>query len=255
MEGTKVISFSNQKGGVGKTSLTLHLSGVMAEHGHKVLLIDLDPQGNLSSFFINNIYGLENTIREVLLDEMDPREILTKTSFPNIDILPANITLSDLDARLAGSDDAQYLLSDSISEILPNYDYVLMDCPPSLSRATKMAFVASTHYLIPIECQEWSVKGAGQLLAFVETIKKRANSNLELLGFVINKMTGRRKIELEFNELLRSTYQDKVFTTELRNTVAFTEAITSRLPINYYSPKSTEAISFRNLFEEIRLRV
>jgi chromosome partitioning protein len=255
MSNPKIISFSNQKGGVGKTSLTLHLSGIIEEAGNKVLLIDLDPQGNLSSFFLDNIYELDKTIREVLIDELDVSCALNKTRYANIDLLPANLTLSDLDAKLAGSDDAQYLLMDSISDILDNYDYVLIDCPPSLSRATKMAFVTSTHYIIPIECQEWAVKGSGQLLAFVDTIKRRANQDLELLGFVINKLSGRRKIESEFNEILRSTYKDKVFKTELKNAVAYTEAITSRMPINYYSPKSYEAECFVNLFEELKLRV
>ncbi|MGE5682318.1 MAG: ParA family protein [Bacillota bacterium] len=255
MNSPKIISFSNQKGGVGKTSLTIHLSGVIEEAGHRVLLIDLDPQGNLSSFFLENIYELDKTIREVLVDEIDASCVVCSTRFPNIDILPANLTLSDLDAKLAGSDDAQYILMDSISDIISNYDFVLIDCPPSLSRATKMAFVASTHYVIPIECQEWAVKGAGQLLAFVDTIKRRANSNLELLGFVINKLSGRRKIESEFNEILRNTYEEKVFSTELKNAVAYTEAITSRLPINYYSPKSNEADCFTNLFEEMKQRV
>lgn len=255
MNYTKVISFSNQKGGVGKTSLTIHLSGVIEEAGHKVLLIDLDPQGNLSSFFLDNIYDVDKTVREVLVDEIDAACVLQKTRFSNIDILPANLTLSDLDAKLAGSDDAQYLLMDSISDIIRNYDYVLIDCPPSLSRATKMAFVASTHYVIPIECQEWAVKGAGQLLGFVDAIRKRANSELELLGFVINKLSGRRKIESEFNEILRTTYQDMVFKTELKNAVAYTEAITSKMPINYYSPKSIESGCFASLFEEMKIRV
>ncbi len=254
MKNTRIISFSNQKGGVGKTSLTVHLAGVINEANYRVLLIDLDPQGNLSSFFIDNIYNLEKTTREMLIDELPSEEAIYKTNFENIDLMPSNITLSDLDAKLAGTDDAQYILQDALEEVKHRYDFILIDCPPSLSRATKMALVASTHFIIPIECQEWAVKGAAQLLAFVESIRKRSNPELSLLGFIINKLSSKRKIESEFNELLRFTYKEQVFETEFKNMVIYTEAVTFKQPINYYNPQSFEAESFRNFFKEILSR-
>lgn len=255
MNKAKIISLSNQKGGVGKTSLTVHLSGVMAEKNLRVLLIDLDPQGNLSSFFLENIYDIETTAREMILEGLEAKEVLQKTRFENIDVIPANITLSDLDAKLAGVDDAQYILMDCIRGVVDQYDFILIDCPPSLARATKMALVASTHLIVPIECQEWAVKGAAQLLTFVDSVKLRANPVLQLLGFVINKYNNRRRIELEFNGILRDNFNNRVFDTELRNVVVYTEAVTSRQPINYYAPQSNEALSFRNLLGEILNRV
>lgn len=249
-----IISFSNQKGGVGKTSLSLHLSGVIADSDKKVLVVDLDPQGNLSSFFLENIYALDETVRELVLEELDVSRVIKPTEYENIDIVPSNITLSDLDARLAGSDDAQYLLMDMLEDVRATYDYILIDCPPSLSRATKMALVASTHFIVPIECQEWAITGAGQLLAFTDSIKKRANPELELLGFVINKFNRRRRIEAEYNDILRERFPGKVFNTELKNLVVYTEAVTAKKPINFYAPGSEESQAFLELFEEIQKR-
>jgi chromosome partitioning protein len=248
----KKISFANQKGGVGKTSITLHTSGALAELGKKVLAIDLDQQGNLSSVFIDNIYTLPLTVADILLEDGVPiKDVIQKTPLENIDILPANLALSDLDARLAGDDDAQYYLLEELEDIEKQYDYILMDCPPSLGRATRISLVAADYVIIPIECQEWAVKGSSQLLSYIDKVQKRANPKLDIMGFVINKFDSRRSIEVSYKEVLRENYGDRILKTEFKNNVQYTEATTARLPITKYLPNSAQANAFRELAQEI----
>lgn len=255
MKKPTIIAITNSKGGTGKSTITINLAGIISEKNLRTLVIDLDAQGNLSSFFLDDIYSLKYTVRDLLLAEQPSKKAIYKTSYENIDVIPANITLADLDSKLAGVDDAQFLLKDALHDSAMNYDYILMDCPPSLSRATKMALVSSTHYLVPIEAQQWSVIGAEQLFAFVDSIKKRANPKLKFIGFILNKLTGRRKIESEYNEILHEKYPGLVLDTEIKNMVAFAESITDGKPINYYAPSSQEAETFRNIYKELVNRV
>jgi chromosome partitioning protein len=246
------ITFANQKGGVGKTSITLHTSGALAELGKRVLAIDMDQQGNLSSVFIDNIYQLPLTVADLLdADGSDIEEVIQKTSFENINILPANLTLSDLDARLAGDDDSQYYLLEHLEEIESQYDYILIDCPPSLGRATRISLVASNSVIIPIECQEWAVKGSAQLTSYIDKVQKRANPELELLGFVINRFDARRSLEQSYKEVLIETFANKIFKAEFHNNVQYAEASTARQPITSYLPASKQAESFREFVKEI----
>lgn len=244
------IAIANQKGGVGKTTISIGMAGVLAEMGKTVLLIDMDQQGNLSSAFIDNIHALPATVFELLVDEAEINDVLYRTQIDRINLLPANLALSELDSRLAGDDDAQYFLMEALEEVKNVYDYVIIDCPPNLGRATRMALVAANSILVPIECQEWAVKGSSQLDAYVEKVKKRANPSLEILGFVINKYDPRRTLEATYNQALREKYKDKIFPTEFHNNVQYTEAATARLPINYYLPHSKQAEHFRNFINE-----
>ncbi len=246
------LAITNQKGGVGKTTISIGMAGVLSEMGHRVLLVDMDQQGNLSSSFLDNIHALEHTVAELLIeDDIDIRKVIRQTRIPNIDILPANLSLSDLDVKLAGDDDAQYYLLEALEEVDSHYDYIIIDCPPSLGRATRLALIAANGLLVPIECQEWAVKGSSQLESYVEKVKQRANPNLEILGFVINKLDPRRSIEATYNKVLREKYPDKIFKTEFHNNVQYTEAATAKKPINYYLPSSKQAEAFREFIKEI----
>lgn len=249
----KVIAVANQKGGVGKTSVCLHTAGVLAELDAKTLLVDMDQQGNLSSVFVKNIYKLDHTIADLLNEDpaLDVPDVIKSTHIKNIDLLPANLSLSDLDARLAGDDDAQFYLFEALQSIKNNYDYILIDCPPNLGRATRMALVAAQSVLIPIECQDWAFIGSNQMVALIERVKKRANPKLELLGFVINKYTARRTLEQDYNKALRNQYGGKIFKTEFRNHVQYTEASAERLPITHYQPKSEQANAYRQMVQEL----
>jgi chromosome partitioning protein len=245
------IAFANQKGGVGKTTLTMGTAGVLSEMGKSILLVDMDQQANLSSAFIDQVHTLSPTVADMLIDDEDVGNIIRQTEFDGIDLIPANLALSDLDTRLAGDDDAQFYLLESLQDISDRYDYILIDCPPNLGRATRMALVAAHGLLVPIECQEWAVKGSSQIQTYVDRVRRRANPDLRVLGFVINKYEKRRSLETTYNQVLRDTYLDQIFRTEFNNHVQYTEAATAKQPVNYYLPKSTQANVFREFTKEL----
>jgi len=247
-----IIAIANQKGGVGKTNITFNLSGALAEKNKRILLIDLDQQGNLSSVFLDNIYNLKATVTDILLDdEIAISEIIQKTSFQNIDIIPSNIELSKIDLQLAGEPDAQYFLADKLKDIKDNYDYIIIDCPPSLGLATRIGLVAADQVIIPVECQEWAIKGTAYLRGAITKIRKRANPKLKIMGYLINKFVGRRKLEEVYRDTILENFKDKVFKVVLKNSVKYAETATFKKPITTYLPSSEQAEEYRKLAKEI----
>ncbi|MEA1939897.1 MAG: ParA family protein [Candidatus Caldatribacteriota bacterium] len=248
----KIIAIANQKGGVGKTNVAFNLAGALAESGQKLLLIDMDQQANLSSAFLNKIYELEFTITNLFLDdEIDLSKVIYKTPFKNIDIVPSNIEMSKIDLQLAGEPDAQYFLADKLEGLYHEYDFIIIDCPPNLGLATRIGLVAANKVIIPLECQEWAVKGTVYLRGAITKIKKRANPNLEIMGYLINKYVSRRKLEDVYHENILENFKDKVFNVELKNSVKYAEAVTFRKPITSYLPSSEQAECYRKLTQEI----
>jgi len=247
-----IIAIANQKGGVGKTNITFNLSGALAEKNKRILLIDLDQQGNLSSVFLDNIYNLKTTVADILLDnDTAISGVVQKTSFQNIDIIPSNIDLSKIDLQLAGEPDAQYFLADKLKEIKDNYDYIIIDCPPSLGLATRIGLVAADQIIIPMECQEWAVKGTIYLRGAITKIRKRANPKLKIMGYLINKFVGRRKLEEVYRDTIFESFKDKVFKVSLKNSVKYAETATLKKPITTYLPSSEQAEEYRKLAKEI----
>jgi chromosome partitioning protein len=248
----KVIAIANQKGGVGKTNVAFNLSGALAEKKGRILLIDLDQQGNLSSAFLDSIYNLEITVADVLLDDAIPiLRAIQKTSFQNIDIVPSNIDLSKIDLQLAGEPDAQYFLADKLKEIGDSYHYIIIDCPPSLALVTRIGLVAADEVIIPLECQEWAVKGTAHLRAAIGKIRKRANPKLKILGYLINRFDGRRKLEEVYRAAILESFKDEVFKVTLKNSIRYAEAATIKKPITTYLPVSVQAETYRRLDKEI----
>ena len=245
------IVFANQKGGVGKTSVCLHTAGALVDAGKRVLVVDLDQQGNLSSVFSKNIHSLQRTVADILLNGAKLPDVIQKTSIKHLDLLPANLSLSDLDARLAGDEDSQYYLAEAFKSVASVYDYILIDCPPSLGKSTRMALVAANGLVVPIECQDWAVKGSHQILAFVDRVKQRANPKLTFLGFVINKFSPRRRAEQDYYRALKKQYGKLVFKTEFNDLALFVEAAAARLPITMYKPRSDVANTFRKFSQEL----
>lgn len=247
-----IIAVANQKGGVGKTSIVFHLSGALAELGKRVLVIDLDQQGNLSSAFLDDIYTLEKTITDVFLDDHLPlKDIILPTQFECIQILPANLQLSQIDLQLASDFNAQFILADKLDELEDQYDYILVDCPPSLGLATLCALVASQGVIIPMECQEWATVGSIHLQDAMHKVRKRANPKLRLLGYVVNKYDGRRKLEEVYKNTLYTTYGDSVFKTVIRSSIRYVEASNNKSPITMHLPSSEQANTFRSLAKEV----
>lgn len=247
-----IVSVAAQKGGVGKTSLVVHLSGAFAEDGGKVLLCDLDQQHSLSTTFIDDVFSLDKTLKELLLDpDVLASQVLQRTNFESIDILPSNLGLGSIEYELHVDPDSQYLLADKLEEIKDDYTLVLIDCPPSLGIFTRLALVASDYVLIPLECSSYAVKSTMFLLEQINKVKKRANPQLEILGFVINKLDARRRLEQDYRELIREQFGDRVFETELKNSVRYAEAVTLKIPVNFYQSKSEQAQAYRELLKEI----
>lgn len=248
----KTIAIANQKGGVGKTNITFNLSGALAERKKRILLIDLDQQGNLSSALLNNIYNLDTTIVDILLDDAIPvKQVIQKTSFPNIDIIPSNIDLSRIDIQLAAEPDAQYFLVDKLKEIRDSYHYIFIDCPPSLGLATRIGLVAADEVIIPLECHEWAVKGTAYLRGAIAKIRKRANPKLKIMGYLINRFDGRRKLEEVYRDTILESFKGKVFKVHLKNSVKYAETATFKMPITSYLPSSEQAEEYRKLAREI----
>lgn len=247
----QVIAIANQKGGVAKTNVTFHLAGALLEKGYKILLIDADQQGNLSSTLLNNIYKLPKTLTNLLLDNTDPQEIIQKTPFDNLHILPANLTLGDIDLQLSSEPDAHYFLADKLEDIKNNYHYIIIDCPPSLGLATRIALVAADKVIIPIECQEYAIMGSKQLLTAINKVRRRTNPNLDVLGYLVVKYDKRTKLESQYLKTFRDIYKDQVFKTIIHRSIKYAEAVELGKPITSFLPHSKYAQAYRKLAEEI----
>jgi chromosome partitioning protein len=251
-----IISSAAQKGGAGKTSLAFHLSGATSETGLRTLVCDTDPQHSLSGTFLDNIYSSKKTLSELLTQpDLNASEVIHKTKFSNIDIIPCNLSLGAEEMTLITDPDSQYLLQTKLQEIRPNYDIIIIDTPPNLGPFTRMALVASDHVIIPMECSGYAVKSTLYLLELLIRIRKRANPNLGMLGFVINKLNPTRTIEQTYLRLIKEKFKPRVFQTEIRNSVKYLEATSARKPITHYQPRSEQAEHYRQLLKEIQQRL
>jgi len=248
----KRIGICNNKGGVGKTTICLCLAGAVAELDQRVLLVDMDQQGSLSSSFLPDIHNLPCVITEIIRDDQKPiKEIVKKTNYQNIDIVPANLSLGKLESELISERDSHYYLADKLEEIQDDYDIIILDSPPNLGLATWSVLTASEGVIIPLEAQDYSVKGTGYVHGLIQRVKKRANPQLNIIGYIINRYDGRRRIEQDFRAMIENHLGKKVFRHVLKDSVMYVEAVTLGKPITYFSPKSEHANAFRQIGEEV----
>ena len=248
----KKIGICNNKGGVGKTTICFCLAGALAEKGVKVLLVDMDQQGSLSSSFLNNIDELPVVITDALRDErLSLKEVVVNTRFKNIDLVPANLSLGELENDSLSDRDSHYNLADKLEEIQGDYDVILMDTPPNLGLATWSVLTATDGVIIPLEAQDYSVKGTGYVHGVIQKVRKRANPKLSILGYIINRYDGRRRIEQDFRSMIEKHLQEKVFKQVLKDSVKYVEAVTLKRPITYLAPKSEQAEAFRQISKEV----
>jgi chromosome partitioning protein len=248
----KKIGICNNKGGVGKTTICFCLAGALAEKGAKVLLVDMDQQGSLSSSFLDNIHDLPAVITDALRDErLSLKKVVVNTNFENIDLVPANLSLGEIENDFISDRDSHYYLADKLDEIQGQYDVILMDTPPNLGLATWSVLTATDGVIIPLEAQDYSVKGTGYVHGVIQRVRKRANPKLSILGYIINRYDGRRRIEQDFRSMIEKHLQEKVFKQVLKDSVKYVEAVTLKRPITDLAPKSEQAEAFRQISKEI----
>ena len=248
----KTIGICNNKGGVGKTTICFCLAGAFAEMGKKVLLVDMDQQGSLSSSLLHDINALHYTITDALLDgRISIKKVIQKTDFENIELVPANLGLGKMENELISERDSHYYLADKLDEIKDQYHIILVDSPPNLGLATWSVLTAADGVIIPLEAQDYSVKGTGYVHGVIEKVRKRANPNLSILGYIINRYDGRRRIEKDFKTMIERHLGERVFKQILKDSVKYVEAVTLGKPITHLAPKSEQAEAFRQISREI----
>jgi chromosome partitioning protein len=250
-----IIAIANQKGGVGKTTTAINLSAALAKSGKRVLLIDIDPQGNSSLTFLDP-REVEYSIYELLTDPSIPPEAVIKhTRLGGLDILPSRISLAKFESKLIGEFDAPFRLKDRLEPLHPNYDFILIDTPPTLGLITVNALVASDYLIIPIQSSYFALEGTDDLLETVEKVKARPNPKLQVLGIVITLHDKRTTLARDIFEQIKQVFGEKVFTTVISRSIRLEESPAYKETIFTFAPQSSGAVEYSSLCEEVISRV
>lgn len=249
----KMIAVANQKGGVGKTTTSINLSACLAEKGKKVLLIDIDSQGNTTSGLGFEKNDIKNTIYEVLRDEIDVEEAVVKIEncFDNLFLIPANRNLAGAEIELITAENMQFILKEKLEKIRDDYDFIILDCPPALGMLTVNAMTASDTVLVPIQCEFYALDGLSQLIYTINLIQKNLNPNLRMEGVVFTMFDARTNLSLQVVENVKDNLQQNIYKTIIPRNVRLAEAPSHGLPINLYDKKSTGAEAYGLLAEEV----
>ena len=251
---SKVIAIANKKGGVGKTTTAINLSACMAEAGKKVLIIDLDPQGNTTSGFGIDKTTVQNTVYELMLDECSIKEAVEKIDIDGVKdlyIIPSNVNLAGAEIELLGINEKEYILKNAVDYIADDYDYIFIDCPPSLNMLTVNAMTTADSVLVPIQCEDYALEGISQLMHTIDLVQQRLNSKLTINGVVFTMYDGRTNLSNDVVATVKDNLNTKIYKTIIPRNVRLAEAPSHGLPINIYDPKSAGAESYRNLAKEI----
>ena len=245
----KVISVANQKGGVGKTTTTVNLSTLLAKKGKKVLLIDTDPQGNATSG-LGVTKELENSVYDILVGEIGFDETIQETAIKNLKICPSNISLAGAEVELVSMMSREQRLKTKLDVIKDQYDYILIDCPPSLGLITLNAFTASDSVLIPVQCEYFALEGLGQLLNTVNLVKKHLNKNFEIEGALLTMYDARTNLSNQVVKEVKKYFENKVYKTVIPRNVRLSEAPSYGMPISIYDARSKGAKAYDKLTKE-----
>ena len=246
----KVVAIFNQKGGVGKTTTSINLAAGLGKLGKKILLIDLDPQGNTTSGLGIERDNVEYQIYDVLANDVDPEEVIIGTSAENVSIIPSNSELAGLEVELARQGDWEELLKDKLEPIRDKFDFIFIDCPPSLGILSVTGLIASNSVIIPIQCEYYALEGVSQLFKTIELVKSSYNPTIEIEGVVLSMFDGRTNLSIQVVEEVKNYFKGKVYTSIIPRNVRLAEAPSHGLSIMDYDNKSKGAEAYKDLAEE-----
>lgn len=247
----RIIAVANQKGGVGKSTTAINLSACLAEMGKRVLTIDIDPQGNTTSGLGADKANIENTIYELLLGECELMDCTIDVGIENLSLLPSNVNLAGAEIELIGTEGKEYILKTAIDVVRDNYDFVVIDCPPSLSMLTINAMTTADTVLVPIQCEYYALEGLSQLIHTIGLVQERLNPDLEIEGVVFTMYDARTNLSLQVVENVKSNLQQNIYKTIIPRNVRLAEAPSHGMPITIYDGRSAGAESYRLLAEEV----
>lgn len=247
----RVIAVANQKGGVGKTTTAVNLSSALAQKGEKVLVIDVDPQGNTTSGLGCDKNKAENTVYDVLVNGVDIKDAIIETPYFSMKIVPSNINLAGAEIELVGMNKREYLLKDAIDSVRDSFDFIIVDCPPSLGLVTVNALTSVDSVLIPVQCEYYALEGIAQLTNTINLIKNAYNPDIEIEGVLMTMFNGRTNLSIQVVEEVRKYFGRKVYKTLIPRNVRLSEAPGFGEPINVFDKHSTGAAAYDKLAEEV----
>ena len=251
----KIISFANQKGGVGKTTSCVNIAASLGVLGFRVLIIDLDPQGNATSGVGISKKGLKATTKELLTGEIPVDQIIQETPYKNLHVIPTNTALAGAEFELFDIDESEFRIKKGLESVKDNYDYILIDCPPSLGMLTINAFTASDGVIVPMQCEFYALEGLSQLMVTINRIKRMYNPELSITGILITMYNGRLLLSMQVIAELDKHYSDKIFRTKVSRNVKLTEAPSFGKPTYYHDKSSKGSKEYLEVAKELATRI
>lgn len=247
----KIIAVANQKGGVGKTTSTINLSAALAMKGMKVLVVDCDPQGNATSGIGIEKKQIENSVYELIIGECEIKDCICQSQIENLRVIPSTVNLAGAEIELIGMNEKEYIMKETLKQIKNDYDYIMIDCPPSLNILTVNALTAADTVLVPIQCEFYALEGLSQLIHTIDLVKARLNTQLVIDGIVFTMYDGRTNLSQEVVENVKSNLDMHIYKTMIPRNVRLAEAPSFGMPVIQYDPRSAGAESYMKLAREV----